>query len=107
LQDEIPSLDMALKFTDRPLTNLNLTSQEWRFVRYVDPSNSLRQIGATNKLTDLEVRRIVYGLLQAGLVELVRPAGARAQVNPRLFPTKDKAEQKSLVSRLISRIRTM
>ena len=30
LQDEIPSLDMALKFTDRPLKNVNLSVEEWR-----------------------------------------------------------------------------
>jgi hypothetical protein len=75
LQDEIPSLDMALKFTDRPLTNVNLSVDEWKVVKFVDPKNTMRQIAKTNKLTEIEVRRIVYGLLQAGLVELVRPAG--------------------------------
>lgn len=107
LQDEIPSLDMALKFTQRPLTNLNLSAEEWRVVRYVDPRNSLRQVAATNKLGELDIRRIVYGLLQAGLVELVRPAGVPAPVNPRMFPTRDKIEQKSLINRLIGRIRSM
>ncbi|HND48603.1 MAG TPA: DUF4388 domain-containing protein, partial [Anaerolineales bacterium] len=76
LQDEIPSLDMALKFTDRPLTNVNLSVDEWKVVKFVDPKNTMRQIAKTNKLTEVEVRRIVYGLLQAGLVELVRPADA-------------------------------
>src|SRR3990172_7324221 len=66
LQDEIPSLDMALKFTDHPLTNLNLNVEEWRVVKFVDPKNSMHQIAKSNKLSDLEIRRIVYGLLQAG-----------------------------------------
>jgi hypothetical protein len=108
LQDEIPSLDMALKFTDRPLTNVNLSVEEWRVVKFVDPKNTMKQIAGTNKLGELEIRRIVYGLLQAGLVEVVRPSGgAPVPVNPRMFPTQNKDEQKSLINKLIGRIRTM
>ena len=107
LQDEIPSLDMALKFTDHPLTNLNLNVEEWRVVKFVDPKNSMHQIAKSNKLSDLEIRRIVYGLLQAGLVEIVRLAGAPVLANPKMFPTQDKEEQKSLINKLIGRIRTM
>jgi hypothetical protein len=107
LQDEIPSLDMALKFTDRPLTNVNLSVEEWKVVKFVDPKNSMRQIAGTNKLGELEIRKIVYGLLQAGLVEVVRPAGSPVPINPKMFPTPDKEEQKTLINKLIGRIRTM
>src|SRR5574342_550368 len=78
LQDEIPSLEMALKFADRPganLRNVNLSVEEWRVVSYINPKNSIRQIAMATKKNDLEIRRIVYGLLQAGLVEIIRPAG--------------------------------
>jgi len=107
LQDEIPSLDMALKFTERPLTNVNLSIEEWKVVKFVDPKNTMRQIASTNKLSDLDIRRIVYGLLQAGLVELVRPQGAVPPPNPKQFPVQNKEEQKSLINKLIGRIRTM
>ncbi len=107
LQDEIPSLDMALKFTDRPLTNVNLSVEEWKVVKFVDPKNTMRQIANTNKLSDIEIRRIVYGLLQAGLVEMARPVSAAPQPNPRQFPTQNKEEQKSLINKLIGRIRSM
>lgn len=107
LQDEIPSLDMALKFTDRPLTNVNLSVEEWKVVKFVDPKNTMRQIAGTNKLGELDIRRIVYGLLQAGLVEVVRPAGSPVPVNPKMFPTQDRDEQKTLINKLIGRIRTM
>jgi hypothetical protein len=108
LQEEIPSLDMALKFTDRPGTNLrkiNLSVEEWRVVSYVNPKNSIRQIARTTKMNDHEIRRVTYGLLQAGLVEIIRPGGS--PLPTRMFPTKDKAEQKSLVTRLIDRIRSL
>jgi hypothetical protein len=107
LADEIPSLDMALKFTDRPLKNVNLSVEEWRVVSFINPKNTMKQIGQTNKMNDLEVRRIVYGLLQAGLVEIVRPEGLVIPQSPKMFPTQDKEEQKSLVNKLIGRIKTL
>jgi hypothetical protein len=111
LQDEIPSLDIALKFTDRPGTNLrnvNLSVEEWRIVSYINPKNSIRQIATATKKNDLEIRRIVYGLLQAGLVELVRVEGKLPVQPPRpALGQVDKEEQKSLINRLISRIRSI
>jgi hypothetical protein len=113
LQDEIPSLDMALKFTDRPGTNIrnvNLSVEEWRVVSYINPKNSIRQIAVATKMNDLEIRRIVYALLQAGLVEIVRPQGmpATGPLQGRV-PTQpvDKEEKKSLINRLIHRIRSI
>ena len=110
LQEEIPSLEMALKFMDRPGTNLkniNLSVEEWRVVSYVNPKNTMAQIARTVKMNDLEIRRVVYGLLQAGLVEIIRPANKPATTPGRAFPTQNKEEQKSLVNRLISRIRSI
>jgi hypothetical protein len=112
LQDEIPSLDMALKFTDRPganLRNLNLSVEEWRVVSYINPKNSMRQIARATKLNDVEIRRIAYSLLQAGLVDIVRPEGVRpVQLPSRQAVQKGTPEeQKSLINRLISRIRSL
>jgi hypothetical protein len=110
LQDEIPSLDMALKFTDRPgadIRNVNLSVEEWRVVSYINPKNTIKQIANANKMNELEIRRIVYGLLQAGLIEIIRPVGVPAIPSARSFPTENKEEQKSLVNRLIDRIRSM
>jgi len=112
LQDEIPSLDMALKFIDRPgvnLRNINLSVEEWRVVSYVNPKNTIRQIGRTTKMNDLEIRRIVYGLIQAGLVEIVRPEGAPVikTFSERIAEEGNKEEHRSLVNRIIRRIRSL
>jgi hypothetical protein len=110
LQDEIPSLEMALKFTDRPGTNLrnvNLSVEEWRVVSYINPKNTIKQIAHTTKMNDLEIRRIVYGLLQAGLVELIRPEGVPPTIGRIGLPATSKEEQKSLVNRIITRIRSL
>jgi hypothetical protein len=112
LQDEIPSLDMALKFIERPgasMQKMNLSVEEWRVVSYINPRNTIQQIGAAAKMSDLEIRRIVYGLLQAGLVEVVRLEGALQSVEharPQVT-IQNREEQKSLVNRLITRIRSI
>jgi len=120
LQDEIPNLDMSLKFAERPganIRNFNLSVEEWRVVSYINPKNSIRQIARATKMSDLEIRRIVYGLLQAGLVEIIRPEGmawppaaqpgAKPGARLDVGPAPNAEEQKSLINRLISRIRSM
>lgn len=111
LQEEIPSLEMALKFTERPGTNLrnvNLSVEEWRVISYVNPKNSIRQIARATKMSDLEIRRIVYSLLQAGLVEMVRPDGLPAPTPGRIQAAPvNKEEQRGLINRLINRIRSL
>ncbi len=109
LQDEIPSLEMALRFTERPGANLrsvNLSVEEWRVVSYINPRNTIAQIAQANKMNEIEIRRVVYGLLQAGLVEIVRPEGMTLPP-ARAFPTRDKDEQRTLVNRLIGRIKSI
>lgn len=110
LQQEIPSLDMSLKFSDRPginIRNVNLSVEEWRVVYYVNPKNTMRQIAKATKLNDLEIRRIVYSLLQAGLVEIIRPGEQFVKQQPRALPKQTKTEQKSLINRIITRIRAI
>jgi Domain of unknown function (DUF4388) len=110
LQEEIPNLDMALNFVERPGANIrdvNLNVDEWKVVSYINPKNSIRQIAKTNKMSDLEIRRIVYGLLQAGLVDMIRPDGMPLPPQAQKIKPVDTHEQTTLVNRLISRIRSL
>ncbi len=119
LQRELPDLDSPLRFTDRPdtkLRNINLTVEEWRVVSFINPRNSIRQIARANNLSDFQIRRIVYGLLQAGLVEYIKqprqaPAIARAQnaasPTPRTVEQQSPTVKRSVVHRLIERIRNL
>jgi len=112
LNDEIPSLEMALKFVDRPTTNirsLKLSSKEWRVISYVNPKNSIQQIAHTTHLSELEIRRIVYGFLQAGIVELIRPTSMKhlPYESSRIRAHQTSPEQqKSLINKIIDRIRS-
>ncbi|MBK6328749.1 MAG: DUF4388 domain-containing protein [Chloroflexi bacterium] len=120
LQEELPDLDISLRFTDHPdarLRNINLTVEEWRVVSFVNPRNSIHQIARANNLSDFEIRRIVYGMLQAGLVEIVRPAKPQPippvpgkspsakQETRKEIEQQSPAVKRSVVVRLIDRIR--
>jgi hypothetical protein len=87
---------MALKFTDRPgtdLKNINLSIEEWRVVSYVNPKNTMNQIARTVKMNDLEIRRVVYGLLQAGWSRLSAQV-ARRWLRHQVFPDAEQRRTK-------------
>jgi hypothetical protein len=110
LQDEIPSLDIALKFRDRPDANvrdLRLSKEEWRVVSCINPKNSLKQIAQALKMNDIEIRRVAYGLVQAGVVEMVRPEKTLPRPITPGIPNTTPQEQASLVRRIIQRIRSL
>jgi hypothetical protein len=118
LQEELPDLDVALRFTDRPdvrLRTINLTVEEWRAVSFINPRNTIRQIAQYNNMSDFQIRRIVYGLLQAGLVELIQPEGvvtkavSGAQGAKPAVPLSQQrsAVKRGVVQRLIDRIREL
>ena len=118
LNSHLPNLDMALKFPENPrekFKGIHLSVEEWRVVSFVNPKNTIRQIMKQNNMSEIEIRRIVYGLEQAGLVELIKPpsaagapaarpgapAGASAPAN------RAPQVQKTVVNRLIERIRNI
>jgi len=116
LSEELPSLEMALKFNERPTINIRdmkLSVEEWRVVSFINPKNSMKAIAKANNLSDLEIRRIVYGLLQAGLVEVIRPEGAARPLpfglgkKPAPPTPQEKQQTRGLVNRLIARIRSL
>ncbi|MCB9421670.1 MAG: DUF4388 domain-containing protein [Ardenticatenaceae bacterium] len=122
LQEELPDLENSLRFTERPdgkLRNINLTVEEWKVISLIDPRNSMRKIAQANNLSDFEIRRIIYGMLQAGLVELVQSAkpqphlaavesgtpSTRNARQQRATTSETPAARRSVVERLINRIR--
>ena len=114
----MPDLDVSLRFASRPdarLRNVNLTVEEWRVVSFVSPRNSIRRIAETVNLNEFQIRRIVYGMLQAGLVEIVeipKPTPA-VRVGPGIDSREQsRVEQKpavkrSVITRLITRIKSL
>jgi hypothetical protein len=117
LTSHLPNLDMALKFPENPrekFKGIHLSVEEWRVVSFVNPKNTIRQIAKQNNMSELEIRRIVYGLEQAGLVELIRPPnmegappGLRAMPRPGQPGSRAPQVQRNVVDRLIERIRNI
>ncbi|NJN93677.1 MAG: DUF4388 domain-containing protein [Anaerolineales bacterium] len=113
LQDELPDLGMiALKITDKPLRDVKLTQDDWRVISHIHPRNSVKQIAMNNNMDEFQIRKIVYGMLQAGLVEIIRPEGLEQKktITPltragRKAASQSPAEKRSVVTKLIDRIR--
>jgi hypothetical protein len=97
----------------RRMQELERLQEEWKIISYVKPSNSIRQIAQANSMSDFQIRKIVYGMLQAGLVELVRPPTmviAGQQPDPRAArtpQTRAPAVKRGIVNRLIERIKRL
>ncbi|TET51301.1 MAG: DUF4388 domain-containing protein [Anaerolineales bacterium] len=108
LQDELPDLDTTLRFAERPdakLRNINLSVEEWRVISFINPRNSIRQLAQYCNMTDFQIRRIVYGLLQAGLVEMMhvpKATGAQAPMaDGQPMSMRRPAVKRGVVERLI------
>jgi len=115
LQDELPDLDASLKFTKPPDTSLrkvSLSAAEWRVISYINPRNSIRRIARRVGLSDFEIRKIIYGLLSAGFVELIPPPG-KQKAMPSFLAQRGRAREASapvkrgIILRLIDRIRRL
>ncbi len=114
LLDELPDLDATLRFVDRPdarLRNVNLTVEEWRVISYINPKNTISQIAKANNLSEFQIRRTVYGMMQAGIVEVIQPEKPEEEETytprRRRQATESVAEKRNVVNRLIDRIRSL
>lgn len=76
ITQEIPNLSATLRFTekvDERLQQARLSGRAWRVISSVKPGVSIRQIARQNRMDAMEVRRVVIGLLQAGVLEMGDP----------------------------------
>jgi len=110
LTSHIPHLDMALKFPENPrekFKGVHLSVEEWKVVSFVNPKNSMQQIAKANNMSENEIRRIVYGLEQAGLIEIIKPPAAESTTSGGRPKPRAPQVQKTVVTRLIDRIRSI
>lgn len=109
LRDELPDLDVPLKFAERPEMNIrdiNLSVEQWKVISFINSRNTIRQIASFLKMDEFQIRRIVYGLQTAGLVDVLPstlPAGASAPVP--LPPPAPPPVGRGVLLRVIDRLR--
>ncbi len=118
LQEELPDLDISLKFAERPSTplrNINLSVEEWRVISFINPRNTIRQIAQSNNMSEFQIRKIIYSLIQAGLVEVIRPERPSAPTTPTRATAGDgessiqlqrPAVKRGLVQKLIDKLKS-
>jgi len=109
LLEELPDLDIILKFPEKPradIKRINLSREEWRVISFVNPANTVRKIAAAAGMSESEIRKVVFSLLQASVVEVVRCAPQpKPGIQTRKLTQPEIEEQKSLVTRIIGRLR--
>ena len=110
----IDNLYLCLKFPENPkekYAGVHLSVEEWRVVQFVNPKNTIRQIARANNMSDTEIRRIVYGLEHAGLVEIVRPVAPKPATpsTPTAAPQRKPQQppQRQVVNRIIEKLRSL
>lgn len=111
---EIPDLDIELKFVENPGSSarkLNLSPQEWNLVELINPQTTIRQIGKALQLTDMDIRKTVHGLLQAGIVDFVSEATETRSPIPDIaqqsLTVEPLSEKQSLFTRLLAHFRSV
>ena len=108
LRDELPDLDVPLRFADRPDANvksISLSAEQWKVVSFINARNTIRQIANFLKVDDFQIRRIVYGLQTAGLVDVMAAAGAAGRPPTPIVPTQPVG--RGVLLRVIDRLRRM
>jgi hypothetical protein len=111
LDKVIGSLDVSLKFAEnakQKFKGVHLTVDEWKIVPYVDPKNTLRQIMKVVNMSELQIKRIVYSLNQAGLIEIVNAAKPPVMPQRPNRPVKPPAApERRVVLSIIEKLKSM
>lgn len=106
LRDEIPDLDVPLRFAERPGANLrdiSLTREQWQVISYINSRNTIKQIGEYLGLDEFQIRRVVYSLKKNGLIEMAQPI--RVEPPPPRAPVGGVKLSRSVLLRIIDGVR--
>lgn len=110
----IEDLDVSLRFPENPkekFKGVHLGVDEWKVVSYVNPKNSIRQIMKVLNMSEVEIKKVVFGLHQAGLVEIVarsqQPDVKKAPMTPREKRRRGTPPDKKVLNKLIDKLKSM
>ncbi len=98
LRDEIPDLDVPLRFAERPNTNIrniSLSVDEWKVISFINARRTIREVAKLLNLDEFQIRRVVQGLRAAGLIEM----GQTQIKQPVMPPTPPKPAPGAKLSR--------
>jgi hypothetical protein len=88
IQRKIPSETAVVKMSNKPpegAAEINITPEEWRMLVLVDGARTVHEIASLVGMDDFGALRALYGLVSAGLVEVVsadaQPSGGGVPVD--------------------------
>lgn len=96
LDKEIPDLNAELIFTDRPEgigPQISLGGPEWQVISHINTQHTLAGIARAANLTELEIRRAVSRLLQAGIVQFRQETGKPGRKEASAEPAEGKKKE--------------
>lgn len=108
----IDDLDMALRFPENPkekFKGIHLSVDEWKVVSYVNPKNTIRQIMKVLNMSEAEIKKVIFALHQAGLVELVRkqaPKNTNTR-SRRRRSARGQQPDKKVINKLIDKLKSI
>ncbi len=108
LRDEIPDLELPLRFAERPNTNLrniSLSVEEWKVISFINSRNTIRQISQFLGMDDYQVRKVVHGLRRAGLIEMAQPQILKPEPVAVRAPAQGAKLSRGVLLRIIDGIR--
>jgi hypothetical protein len=104
----VSDLDISLRFPENPrekYRGVQLSVDEWKVVSYVNPKNTIRQIMKALNMSEMEIKKVVFGLHQAGLVEIVRPEPRPDARTRRARPQRQ--PERKVIDKLINKLKAM
>jgi hypothetical protein len=107
LEEAVPELELIPRLAPHApaaLQRVQLSPEEWRVLSQIRGQRSLRDIARSSNLSDLQIRKVSYSLLAAGLVVL-EPRRVPTLAAPRFFPSPAVPIKHGLILRLIERVR--
>lgn len=112
----IDDIDVSLRFPENPkekFRGIHLSVDEWKVVSYVNPKNTIRMIMKQLNMTEVEIKKVIYGLHQAGLVEIVRKTAASDPKAAAGTPASRRQQRRAnkpdaqLVNKLINKLKSI
>lgn len=108
----IDDLDVSLRFPENPkekFKGVHLSVDEWKVVSYVNPKNTIRQIMKVLNMSEIEIKRVVFALHQAGLVEIVRQRAQQPAATTKRSRARSRGSQpdKKVINKLIDKLKSI
>ncbi len=72
MKDVIPSINVAVDFVEEPdVGDIELHPMEWKALSFIDGNKTVKNIADELEMNSFEVAKILYGLVQSGLIKVI------------------------------------